>query len=363
MLRGLAAWPFAALLGCAGAPDDDGGADVARFQPGNPAPSPVDTAAPAAPPPAGAEPAGGANDPGNEGAPPTAGLAPGAVGAAPGPAAGPAGPGGIEPGAGMAPGPVAPSPSASAGCGLSQGRPENPTLENGIIFFPPGYDGSTPAPLVFAFHGANRTNVDMRTVDSRTAEGVLEQSYVVAYMKSAGNAWDLGADYPRFDAALQAISSQYCIDTASIFAFGHSSGAQFIAQMLGARSEARLAGVVPVSSSRFQNPPWSPVPTFVIHGLDDTARPQDPDGADDIIQYTDSNQCSGTFTELNVPQCSSLAGAVPVNPGCREYDGCAAPVLFCNHDDPNYVENGNPTNHGWPCFANDQIFAFFESLR
>lgn len=64
-----------------------------------------------------------------------------------------------------------------------------------------------------------------------------------------------------------------------------------------------------------------------------------------------------------MPTCPSIANGATVNPGCIEYAGCAAPTLFCNHDDPNYIQNGAPTNHGWPCFANERIFQFFESLR
>jgi hypothetical protein len=81
------------------------------------------------------------------------------------------------------------------------------------------------------------------------------------------------------------------------------------------------------------------------------------------VQYTQSNQCTGGTQPLGVPGCASLAGGIAVDPGCVQYVGCAAPTLFCNHDDPNYVDNGTPTNHGWPCFANSQIFTFFESVR
>jgi poly(3-hydroxybutyrate) depolymerase len=359
------ALPLAALSACSGG--SEGGGDVPTFQPSGSDPTPPANT------PSATAPVGDPTTSGSESLPPTAGLDPNGVapGNLGGNEAGPADPNG--PGAAPA-APTAPLPAggASTGCGLSQGTPTSPqgipqvaNIADTLIYFPPGYDGSTPLPLVFAFHGANRTNADMRSVDSRTAGGVLEMNYVVAYMKSVGGGWDIGADYPRFAAALDAISSQYCIDTAHVFAFGHSSGAQFIAQMLGdsRARETRLAGIVPVASSRFDNPSWSPVPTFVIHGLNDTSRQQDPDGADDIIQYTDSNQCSGGPEPLNVAQCNSIAGTGAVNPGCVQYSGCAAPVQFCNHDDPNYIDNGNPTNHGWPCFANDQIFQFFESLR
>jgi polyhydroxybutyrate depolymerase len=76
-----------------------------------------------------------------------------------------------------------------------------------------------------------------------------------------------------------------------------------------------------------------------------------------------SNQCQMTTQAVAVPNCSSLAGGVAVTPGCVQYSGCAAPTLFCNHDDPNYLDNGTPSNHGWPCFANTQIFSFLESNR
>ena len=262
--------------------------------------------------------------------------------------------------------PVAPEVGASTGCGVAQGRPATPTVTANTIFtFPDGYDGSTPFPLLFAFHGANRNNQQMREQDSRTPGSELEANYVVAYMKSAGTAWNLGADYPRFEAELAEILAQRCIDQSRVFAMGHSSGAQFIVQMLGDDSarETRLAAVAPVSSSLFQNPPWNPIPTLLIHGLNDTARPNDPDGADDISQYAASNQCSGGMQPVNVPSCASLAQGAAVDAGCMQYSGCAATTLFCNHDDPNYLDNGNPTNHGWPCFANSQIFQFLEAVR
>jgi poly(3-hydroxybutyrate) depolymerase len=255
--------------------------------------------------------------------------------------------------------------AASAGCGLSQGQPQNFAVNSTILTYPDGYDGSTPVPLVFGFHGAGRTNLEQQTVDSQTLGSELEQNYVMAFVKSAGNAWDLGTDYPRFQAIRTQILAQLCIDTDSVFAFGHSSGAQFIVQMLGDNRarETGFAAVAPVSSSNYGNPDWSPVPTLLIHGENDTQRGGDANGAQDIRQYAQSNQCSDTTTQLNSPACNSITGRGPVDPGCVQYNGCAAPTLFCRHDDPNYIDNGNVTNHGWPCFANRQIFEFFEAQR
>jgi hypothetical protein len=360
---------LAALLACSGAEPEDGG-DLPIFQATPPASGGAPpNGGPAATPPATAPNPTTNPTPNNEQPPVTGGVdtsgtTPTMTGATP-----------------SAPAPTTPDPNApapttpdqspgvpgagSAGCG-SAAVPGVDDVANVKLYPPPGYDGSTPTPLVFGFHGAGRTNVQQRMDDSRTVGSDLENNYIVAYMKSAGTAWDLNTDYPRFEAALQQIEAIACVDTSALFAFGHSSGAQFIVQMLGNPStrETRFAAVAPVSSSDYGNPAWSPVPTLLIHGQNDTARPGDADGARDISQYVESNQCSAQTTMLAVPTCPSFAGGVSVNPGCMQYEGCAAPTTFCRHNDPNYLDNnGNPTNHGWPCFANSQIFQFFESQR
>jgi poly(3-hydroxybutyrate) depolymerase len=202
--------------------------------------------------------------------------------------------------------------------------------------------------------------------DSRTPGSQLENNYVTAFVKSQGTAWDLATDYPLVKQLITQVLNERCIDTEHVFAMGHSSGAQFIAGMLGDNRarETRFAAVVPVSSNNLNNPNWTPVPTLLIHGLMDTQRPNDLNGAQDITQYTKSNQCAGTRQAVNISTCASIANGATVNPGCVAYDGCAATTLFCNHNDPNYLENGTtPTNHGWPCFANNEIFSFFEATR
>lgn len=250
---------------------------------------------------------------------------------------------------------------ASAGCDIGA-VPENLQVPNVLLTLPEGYDGSTPTPLVFAFHGRNRTSEEMRNDDARTVGSSLEQNYVMAFVKSAGGGYEMNTDYPRFEAAIDQLLAELCIDTGSIFAMGISNGAQFIAAMLGndGAAERRFAGVAPIASS-YQNPPWPAVPALVIHGENDTVRAGlgDADGSQDILQFVESNQCSNTTQPYPAASCSSLTGGATVNPGCMEYVGCEATTVFCQHDDPHYQN----TNHGWPCFANDEIFKFFESLR
>ncbi|HVZ32072.1 MAG TPA: hypothetical protein VG963_06595, partial [Polyangiaceae bacterium] len=263
------------------------------------------------------------------------------------------------------------STTASAGCGMSQGVPagagmDNAVVPNAILTFPNGYDGSNPVPIIFAFHGAGRTADQMRNVDSRTPGTQLEANYMMAFVDSAGTAWDLTTDYPRFQTVRDQILAKTCVDTAHLFATGHSSGAQFIAQMLGDNRtrESKLGAIAPVSSSNYNNPSWSPVPTLLIHGTMDQMRMNDLNGSQDIMQYAKSNQCSTNTQPVDIGTCMSIANKAVVNPGCVQYQGCAVTTLFCNHNDPNYIDNnGVATNHGWPCFANDEIFRFFEAVR
>jgi len=258
-----------------------------------------------------------------------------------------------------------PTPAVpSAGCGLSTGIPTAANVANTIVTFPAGYDGSTPMPLVFAFHGAGRTNEQMRTVDSRTAGSMLEANYIVAYVKSTDNAWVIGTDTPRFNAVYGDITNRFCVDTNRVFGTGHSSGAQFIVQLLCA-GEERFRGIVPVASSVYcQSWASGPIPTLVIHGMNDNQRPGDGNGRLDIVPYLTSNGCDGinSTDPYDVGTCNSIANNTAVTPGCVSFQGCSTETFWCNHNDPNYIDNATPTNHGWPCFANGAIVDFFESL-
>jgi len=254
--------------------------------------------------------------------------------------------------------PTAPS-YASAGCGSGAGSAG--LLSDTLITKPGAYDGSTPLPLVLVFHGRNRDARQMREKDARTVGTDLEAHYVLAFIKSEAAGYVLEDDYPRVREIQQQLLETSCIDTRAIFAMGLSNGAQFIAQILGAESDQAppFDGIAVVASS-YQDPPWEPVPSLVIHGLNDTVREgiDDASGAKDITQFVQSNRCADSTRPLQTESCPSLTGGGAVDAGCVEYRGCSARTVFCNHDDPHY----DNTNHGWPCFANDRIFDFFESL-
>ncbi len=251
-------------------------------------------------------------------------------------------------------------PTPSTGCGKGM-RPAGGVVmvtDQYVLTFPANYDGKIPMPVVFGFHGANRTNIDFRGNDAATQGSDFEKTYVMAYVKSIGNDWtsQLSANFGRFDAVYDELANNHCIDTSRVFAMGHSSGAQFISNLV-CRPEPRLRGVAPVASSPYGGN-CRAIPVMIIHGKMDNQRGND--GSAYVTQFVMHNGCSSTSVPYPVATCNSIAGGSLVTPGCVQYQMCGKnPTIWCSHDDPNY----SGTNHGWPCFANKAIFDFFGGLR
>ena len=355
------------LAACSGEGSEAGGpsaelqpySDANRVPPGAVS-APAAMAAGASAEPASTSPGNG-NTEGNTGSVPLAGTSPSATEA-----------GGTETAA-MSPAPSAAMPAQppppegetapgaplpSAGCGKS-GRPEGGVITvagDHIYSFPPSYDGTTPMALIFGFHANNNPIDQIRNVTRGTP---LEANFVMAFPKSVGAGWTLGADAARLDGWYDELVSNYCIDTRRVYATGHSSGAQFIVQLLCRGGEDRFQALAPVASSAYCASWDHPIPTLLIHGSDDRERANtndDANGRKDLAPYLASNSCSMTSAPYAAAACNS--GGTQVNPGCVSYQGCTESLVWCSHNDPNY----SMTNHGWPCFASQAMFDFFSRL-
>jgi len=247
----------------------------------------------------------------------------------------------------------------SAGCGKSSGTPMNVNVPNAIVTFPDGYDGSTPVPMMFGFHGAGRTHQEFQTVDARMVGTDLEENFAMVYLKAAGSGW-ASSDKSRLDTAYDQMVTDHCIDLNRVFATGHSSGAHFI-EILLCDGDERLSAVALVAGSK-QCDSWdAAVPSMLIHGTNDQERVSlgDANGQQELAPFVTSNQCDTSTTPYaGVMACNSMYNQAAVDNGCVAYDGCSQPFVFCSHDDQNY----SGTNHGWPCFANQTMFAFLGSL-
>jgi polyhydroxybutyrate depolymerase len=246
-------------------------------------------------------------------------------------------------------------PVPSEGCGSGGGG--TPTISNSLVSVPDGYDGSTPVPVVIAFHANGNGNNQLQGIFGNKLSG----KYMMVYPSGGSDqSWQYPGDKGSgFDMPISDILSKACVDTKRIFAIGHSGGAQFLTQLL-CNGETHFRGVVPVASSHYCNG-WDAVPALVIHGLDDQERGSkyninDGDGAIDFSVYHDSNGCGMESTPFEPVDSGCPAS---VHPGCVEFNDCSARTLFCNHDDPQY----GTTNHGVPCFGPSVVFDFFESQK
>ncbi len=159
-----------------------------------------------------------------------------------------------------------------------------------ILQVPRGYDGRTPIPLVFLFHGGggNAAGVESRVGFRTLADeggfigvvpnGINRQwndgrSDSARLVQQIGNVDDVG-----FVAALiDHLAGRFRIDPLRIYATGLSNGG-FLSNRLGVELSARLAAIAPVSGTlgRAIAPnfvPQNPVAVLYMHGTSDDIVP------------------------------------------------------------------------------------------
>lgn len=254
----------------------------------------------------------------------------------------------------------------SAGCAKASAQV---TIPSSLVGIPTGYTGAVPVPAVIAFHAAGNDNTSIQNAFKGSD---LAKKYLMVYPNSTSattankTGWNMQADKSRYLEVQAAILSQACVDENRIYATGHSSGAQFVVQLL-CSGDGDFDGVAPVASSVYcQKWKDGAVPSLIIHGVKDQERTMyglnDGDGKKDLQPYLTSNTCQMTSTpfEPDVSRCTNIQGidGKPFSAGCVEFSGCSAKTRWCNHNDPNY----GTSNHGIPCFGVRAIYDFFESL-
>ncbi len=251
-----------------------------------------------------------------------------------------------------APSAFEPSAGCSSGGGtegeFTLGLPGGPAAYT--VGFPPGYDGATPVPLVFGFHGRGRTHIQFRTVDAGQIQSTVEPQALVIYPKSQnGNGWNFAAEVPPnvefFERLYDVALNQYCVDTSRIFAIGHSSGGYF-SNILACRFGDRLRGIAAIAGNNQESNCTGQVAALIIHGVRDA-----------VVSFQGGQQSRNEYMAAN--GCSNQSQPANVSP-CIAYQGCQAglPVQWCEHNEPTY-EN---TNHGWPSFASRAVADFLFSL-
>jgi polyhydroxybutyrate depolymerase len=147
-----------------------------------------------------------------------------------------------------------------------------------LLALPPGYDGRTPAPLIFNFHGflgrKEKTETDTQMGAKGSARG-----FIVVTPDSLGVQWNAFSapgeadDYGFVHALLGDLGRRLCVDTDRVYAAGHSNGSAFAA-FLVCKAPYEFAALAMVSATTPTTcPPGVTPATIAVAG---TADPQVP---------------------------------------------------------------------------------------
>jgi hypothetical protein len=252
----------------------------------------------------------------------------------------------------------------SPGCARANPTPPTTAATAGLEVwrrFPAGYDGVTPMPLILAFHATGYTGQNMlRTLTN--GQPAAERYVVAAPLATLGSAANFEL-YQPFDLApmLQETLAELCVDQSRVFAVGNGSGGRSLIRFVDYAIVSatlwvrfRAAGIV---GTYFSGGRERSIATIFIHPFDSpnsASIAQDRDGTKAIALFRTRNDCGESSTPVDVAGC--MSGSKQVNPGCVDFDECAAPLRWCQHDDPFSSTSGDP----WPCFASAAIFEFFD---
>lgn len=269
-----------------------------------------------------------------------------------------------------------PKPAAS-GCGKAATTGERALSIAGFegryyVSLPADYDSSTRYPLGFAFHGDGRNHFDCRDPDCYGFESELGPHAVRVYMQSLreppdavesgwGDARDDNVAF--FDAVLEAVTAELCIDDQRVFVAGTSSGAIF-ANVLGCRRGDRLLAVAPVAGSAPEVEDCVGTPAaLVVHGVDDShVSFEKGQAARDF--YAARNGCSTSTEPPLAAVHEDVRGDRDAEPpveaiACVDYTDCSsAPVRWCEHSYGGYDDS----THGWPPEGGQLIWDFVQGL-
>lgn len=221
-----------------------------------------------------------------------------------------------------------------------------------LLAVPDHYEAGTPMPVVFAWHGlggdGENARQDFGIEEQADGEAIFVYPQGLLVPLAGGQrGWELapdGRDVAFFDAMLQQLDDQNCVDRTRVFSAGHSFGA-YMTLALGCYRADVLQGIAAVAGG----PPMeacepSGIAALLVHGKSDGIVPIDQ-GRRARDQLLERNSCDAT--------------TMPVDPApCVAYDGCdpGHDVLWCEHD-----ETAND-GHAWPSFAAVAVWDFFARL-
>jgi polyhydroxybutyrate depolymerase len=243
-----------------------------------------------------------------------------------------------------------------------------------FVVLPTGYDNSTPAPVVFAFHGLGGTASQLLPTGSGygggyalygVQPGLPNAVFVVPQGldngSDAGNQYGWpnsgGQDIAFVKAMLTWLETNLCVDKARYFSTGMSYGGM-MSETIGCQLPDVFRAIGSQAGSLYstRNCVAKPIAAWITHGTADTTVQisGDETARDMFIAH---NGCDTTTTgTISLVDTKRIADAATTDVTCTVYDQCTAgnyPVIWC-------PVNGE--GHDIPSFAGAEIAKFFKQF-
>ncbi|HEU5072687.1 MAG TPA: PHB depolymerase family esterase, partial [Polyangiaceae bacterium] len=154
-----------------------------------------------------------------------------------------------------------------------------------VLHVPESYDGTTPVPLVFDFHGLGGNGMQQAS-SSGYRQVADREGFLIAFPDGTENAWNIGQcctnskeidDVTFTRAMLESIASDGCVDLARVYVTGFSNGGG-MAYLLACEAADVIAAAAPAAFDMLdpEDPvcsPSRPIAVLSSRGTNDTAVP------------------------------------------------------------------------------------------
>jgi len=229
------------------------------------------------------------------------------------------------------------------------------------IYVPTSYDGTTPYPLLFNFHGGNDVIGNwQKTADMRSIAEI--GNFILVYPQARQDPSDGNSlnwlpktsgtfdDVPFVNTLINSIVDEYQIDQNRIYACGYSLGGEFSYE-LACKLNNRIAAIGAVARTMQANPdtyctPVNPIGVLTILGTDDFISPYDGLTFGGIEYYISASETHSYWADHN--NCNATPVMTTASPSVERYTwstplGCAyvqeLKVIGGGHDWPGSFGN------------------------
>ncbi|HTQ07094.1 MAG TPA: PHB depolymerase family esterase [Polyangiaceae bacterium] len=246
------------------------------------------------------------------------------------------------------------SMGCSAGGALKTGDNSETLMVGGIartylVHTPPKYDGKTPLPVLFDFHGLSGTGAQQRQLSRWDKMGDSE-GFITVFPDGVDNAWNAGIccandtsidDVAFVRAMIGELETDGCIDPKRIYASGCSNGGG-MSYMLACQAADVIAAVAPVDFDCVDGTgcnmckPSRPITEVQFRGTSDQLVAYDGNGA-----FLGAEKNFELWGGLNM--CTGDPEALSTNSACQTYPMCGAgtDTVLCTVQDGMHCGNYN----------------------